>query len=650
MKYRKFLWLVIVNIIIFEFQPINIRAGAYSGFINDAIGPAQASQAETGVPASVSIAQAILESSWGDKHIGSANNYFGIKCQPGQNGTLYFGNIATGCVLTDTQEWDGSKYITVKANFRTYTNMTDSFRDHGHFFLDNPRYSEAMKHTNDPKQFAIEIQKAGYATSPTYATNLISIMDQYNLYQYDKGVTSPSTINTSTVLLFDTSGSMADPDASGVVKLDAAKQAGTKLLDVIGAENGAEASAANKAAIVDFSNNASVDMQPTTDIAATERVLGGLATTGGTAMPKGLKAALDLFPSPTIDKSFIVLLSDGLPNIGLNDEQDEATARQQVLDLATQSGQRGICIYTVGFGDPSSATIDEDLLKQVANNSLCGNYHNAGNAWELANIYINLRHTSTGTTLLSQSGSINQDQLLDVGNVQVPDNQSMILFTLNWSGSQLDAILKDPSGQLVDKNYPGASLTLTDTLASIIIQNPRAGQWNVSARGVNVPEGTTTYNAVLSVRPNLNPPTIGTPQPPTLPSSGGFPFAIITVVLAAFGVVVYTMTLTAKRSARGMMPVHASPASIVALNGTFTGRAIPLRDGMLIGRSSICALRLDDPSVSRRHAQLRYAAGRWYIQDLKSQMGVFVNGARVQAAALHRGDRIRIGSVEFLFN
>ena len=225
--HSKFLWRTLMNVtIIFVFLPVNIQARAYSGFINDAVGPAQASQTETGVPASVSIAQAILESGWGDHHIGNANNYFGIKCQTGQNGTLYFGTIATGCVSVDTQEWDGSKYITIKSNFRTYANMTDSFRDHGHFFLDNPRYSVALKYTNDPKQFAIEIQKAGYATSPTYAKDLIGLMDQYNLYQYDKGFSSPEPVTTSTVLVFDTSGSMDDPDSSGVVKLDAAKKAG----------------------------------------------------------------------------------------------------------------------------------------------------------------------------------------------------------------------------------------------------------------------------------------------------------------------------------------------------------------------------------------------------------------------------------------
>jgi len=158
---------------------------AYEGFIDDAVPHAQATQRETGVPASVTIAQAIIESEWGDKHIGDANNYFGIKCSRNADGTLYYGEIAIGCIEVETKEWDGTKYITVLANFRKYKSMTDSFIDHGRFFIENSRYSTAMQHADDPDQFAREIHNAGYATSPTYSDNLINLMETYDLYQYD---------------------------------------------------------------------------------------------------------------------------------------------------------------------------------------------------------------------------------------------------------------------------------------------------------------------------------------------------------------------------------------------------------------------------------------------------------------------------------
>ncbi|MBV8695166.1 MAG: glucosaminidase domain-containing protein, partial [Ktedonobacteraceae bacterium] len=80
----------------------------------------------------------------------------------------------------------------VKALFRKYRNMADSFRDHGHFLRDNPRYASAFQHTHDPNEFARQIQHDGYATDPQYASKLIHLMQTYNLYQYDRqGNSSP---------------------------------------------------------------------------------------------------------------------------------------------------------------------------------------------------------------------------------------------------------------------------------------------------------------------------------------------------------------------------------------------------------------------------------------------------------------------------
>ena len=476
----------------------------------------------------------------------------------------------------------------------------------------------------------------------------------YKRYSGGAVSTQPPVVSTSTsnVLVIDTSGSMDEALSAGGVKLDAAKDAGRKLLDIIGAENEAGVSANHEVAIVDFSDTAIVDIGFTANIDSAQNALSSLYTTGGTGMPKGLQAALDLFPATLTGKSFIILLSDGQPNIGLNDESDKVVVRQQVLDLAGEAGRRGICVYTVGFGDPTATgSIDENFLRQVADASGCGTYHNAQNAWELANIYINLRHESTGNTLLKKAGDIQQGENLEIGNAQVPDNQAMILFTLNWPGSQLDAILTDPNGKVVDVNYPGASLLTKNNLVSIIIQNPLAGSWNIAAYGAQVPEQTINYNAILSVRPNLNPPTPvpATPAPAVVQPSGGSPFAIVIIVLAGVGMMVYVITLTGRRARTQGLPLYGSPAVLVGLNGTYAGYSIPVRDGFVIGSSFACALRLSDPSVSWQHARLRFVNGQWYIQDMKSKSGLYVNGKRVQAVPLNKGNRIRVGSIEFEF-
>jgi len=59
---------------------------------------------------------------------------------------------------------------------------------------------------------------------------------------------------------------------------------------------------------------------------------------------------------------------------------------------------------------------------------------------------------------------------------------------------------------------------------------------------------------------------------------------------------------------------------------------------------------LADLAVSRQHARLRFAKGRWFIQDVGSHGGTYVNNIRINAVELHHGDRIRIGTTEFEFH
>ena len=158
-------------------------------FIKDAAVAAQASEKATGVPASVTIAQAILESGWGKSHMGDANNYFGIKAQEDKKGNVTFGNVATGVVDKSTKEFDkkGNAFFVV-AHFRAYKDMTGSFTDHGLFLRDGPRYAKAMAayaKDKDANEFARGLQKAGYATDPKYADLLISIMKKNDLYKFN---------------------------------------------------------------------------------------------------------------------------------------------------------------------------------------------------------------------------------------------------------------------------------------------------------------------------------------------------------------------------------------------------------------------------------------------------------------------------------
>jgi hypothetical protein len=147
-------------------------------FISVVAEAARDSQQTTGVPASVTIAQAILESDWGKSLLASkAFNFFGIKAQhgPGPAGEI---NMNTWEVL------NGANTV-VNAAFKAYHNIFESVEDHGRFLRDNPRYSAAFQPACNAQEFARRINAAGYATDPAYSSKLIGLMDKYNLYQYD---------------------------------------------------------------------------------------------------------------------------------------------------------------------------------------------------------------------------------------------------------------------------------------------------------------------------------------------------------------------------------------------------------------------------------------------------------------------------------
>lgn len=161
--------------------PATVPAASREAFFARVAGPAQKSMRTWQVPASVTIAQAVLESGWGRSTLTRVDHsYFGMKCFGGP------GPIAVGCSGYATQECEGKACHGTRASFRAYRTMADSFDDHGRQLATLARYRTAMRFTADPERFAREIHKAGYATSPSYAGNLIDLIRRYNLTRYDR--------------------------------------------------------------------------------------------------------------------------------------------------------------------------------------------------------------------------------------------------------------------------------------------------------------------------------------------------------------------------------------------------------------------------------------------------------------------------------
>lgn len=134
-----------------------------------------------GILPSITMAQAILESGWGSSELAvTHNNLFGIKADLRWNGAV--ATIATSENYNDS----------TIANFRKYDSINESIEDHGKFLYENSRYAEyGLFDGKDYKAQAQALEDAGYSTvkdengEPIYADKLISLIEKYNLMQYD---------------------------------------------------------------------------------------------------------------------------------------------------------------------------------------------------------------------------------------------------------------------------------------------------------------------------------------------------------------------------------------------------------------------------------------------------------------------------------
>ena len=149
------------------------ETGAQQAFISDVAPGAIAAQHRYGVPAAVTIAQAIDESGWGQSQLAARDhNLFGIK-----------GTGPAGSVPMPTQEYVNGQPVSTSASFRVYHDAAESIDDHGRLLARSGYYQQAMAERQHPDKFAGALTGV-YATDPNYGANLISLMRRYDLYRY----------------------------------------------------------------------------------------------------------------------------------------------------------------------------------------------------------------------------------------------------------------------------------------------------------------------------------------------------------------------------------------------------------------------------------------------------------------------------------
>lgn len=149
-------------------------------FIDKISAYAKVLQSEYGVLPSISIAQAILESNWGNSELSEKyNNFYGIK-----------GSEEANTVLMNTKEFVDEEWIEINGRFRVYENWQDSMNAHTKLFVEgttwNPQQYATVLAAENYKDAAFALQASGYATDPTYPEKLIELIQQYKLDQFDK--------------------------------------------------------------------------------------------------------------------------------------------------------------------------------------------------------------------------------------------------------------------------------------------------------------------------------------------------------------------------------------------------------------------------------------------------------------------------------
>jgi flagellum-specific peptidoglycan hydrolase FlgJ len=201
-------------------QPAQVTApvqgtSSQQAFIDEIAPGAIATQQKYGIPAAVTIAQAIDESGWGQSRLATEdNNLFGIK-----------GEGPEGSSSQPTQEYENGRWVTINAGFRVYDNVAQSIDDHGELLATSGYYTRAMADRNNPDAFAHALTGV-YATNPDYGSDLIQLMQQYSLYRYDAagtgaGATADASGTGAGVGAADASGTGAGTSADGPAKATA---------------------------------------------------------------------------------------------------------------------------------------------------------------------------------------------------------------------------------------------------------------------------------------------------------------------------------------------------------------------------------------------------------------------------------------------
>ncbi len=210
----------------------------------------------------------------------------------------------------------------------------------------------------------------------------------------------------------------------------------------------------------------------------------------GTNIAAGLQQGFAVLSNATTftARKAAVLLTDG-----------EDNTRQTLDTYVGDYVANGWSVYTIGLDD--GVSVDRDLLKQIADATLEGEYYSVTlDNIQLVYNTILAKITLKSVVLASPSGYINQDQTVEK-SVRVDEWVSQVNFTLSWGGSTIEMVLVDPSGAVITPDIAatrGIDYQVAPTYAIYTVDNPIQGEWKMRITGTDIPPEGEPYSIVVT--------------------------------------------------------------------------------------------------------------------------------------------------------
>ena len=486
--------------------------------------------------------------------------------------------------------------------------------------------------SNDGSIISISESAYLYSTAPyRYNERPINIKTDKSPpdeYIYLDNSTSPGAapvLITSTCLIMDCSATMAESWENGI-KIESAVDSANKMLNMI-AQDSSVSKVENTVSLVSFSNQSVINVDSTVNYDEIRSAMDGFvqaAKNGGkTNLEAALNNSLNIFNSASSSnnniKKIAILLSDGLPNVGLS------TSDELIAGPIQSMKDAGITLYAIGFGNINDmGSIDENLLKNIAE-ATGGKYYFASSMFELSKTYVRLRHESKGQIIASDSGLISPDEAIDLTPIDVTNEMGDLSISLIWPGSLVDLNITDPKGVKVDENYPNSSISLDTNPIYFVIDDPLPGTWDINIYGKDVTTQGEPYEVISSTSKER---VVKSYYIVILASSAGFLFfaAILSIIL---------VIISKKKKKKAFM--------------IYQGVKIPVVDKMIIGRTPAAGIMINDSKVSRNHALISKSGQSFIINDLRSENGTFVDGSKINTVELINGSNIKIGDSVLIF-